>query len=267
MSDFNDFSLISGVFKDGEYEIKFSYHPGVTSEKLIVFFPGAYDRTKGTVQYQRHSWVVDYVENSHCLVVDDPTINENNDLKIGWFQGWPGIDLFDGLRKLVLSICDEIGVDEKNIVFFGSSAGGFVSLKMTELFTDSTSIAINPQIYLNRFYKSGYEAMMDYSYKTRKLDARISSKITYSPDFFDRQGKVYIFQNLSDEYHVANHIGVLLNGISDDAGVSEFQIKEFCNVPKSNSFLNVVYYEDVIKKHNPPSREDTRDIINSICFS
>jgi len=267
MSDFNGFSLESGVFRVGEYEIQFSYHSGLASEKLIVFFPGAYDRSKGTVQYQRHSWMVDYTEKCHCLVIDDPTINEDNDLKIGWFQGWPGVNLFDGLKKLILSACDEVGIDEKNIVFFGSSAGGFVSLKMTDFFSASTAIAINPQIYLNKFYKSGYEAMMDYSYKTRSLDDLIIRNITYSPSFFDRQGKVYILQNLSDEYHVANHASVLLNTVSNNVGVSQVVIRGFFDIPKDNCFLNVFYYEDDIKKHNPPSRQDTNVIISSICFS
>ncbi|GAB2581317.1 hypothetical protein [Nitrincola alkalisediminis] len=242
-------------------ELKYVYHESLCPEKIIFFFPGAYDRSKGDVQFQRNSWFPDYIEKYSCVFFDDPTIDENNNLTIGWFQG----DRSNALccaSQLVSKIVKDSGLSNKDVVFFGSSAGGFVSLKMSNIYTESTVVAINPQIYLNKFYPRLYSAMIDICYPDQvENDNDIIERISYSPELTGRYGKVFIIQNKSDTFHLVNHVGVLQKRFNF---FRVFDVTSFQEGFKSENSFNIVFYDDAVLGHNPPSRYDTKLIMKEI---
>jgi len=262
-------NLDDGVFEGDGCRIFFKFIPSDVGEGIIFFFPGAYDRSKGAVQFQRHSWSSDYTDRYHCVIVDDPTINDDNDLSIGWFQGWNGCDLYSSLCNMVSSIYSSLDIVEEKIVFFGSSAGGFVSLKLSEYFSSATVFAINPQLFLNRFYEGKYNAMLDYCYSdktSKEIEGLVSSKFRYSPSrsIETEKGFVCIFQNKADLFHVRNHLYLFLDCFSEE-DVVVHDVKNFnYDFCKPDAKLNVFYYVDEYKKHSPPDREDTKIIVRGL---
>lgn len=265
--------ISDGFFGDDSFKISFFFSPSENPEKLIFFFPGAYDRSKGSVQFQRHSWVTDYSDKCHCFFLDDPTVNENNSLSIGWFQGWRGINLEEGLVELVNQASLLLGIEEKDIVFFGSSAGGFVSLKMSQSFRKATVIAINPQIYLNYFYPRLYNEMLAFSFPDASPDelARlVNENFCYNPlisyNTENNLGRVCIFQNRYDNFHLSNHLGLMIKKSDNKFPIEMFyldKLEELGNyIP--NGKLNIYYYNDAEMGHNPPNRMNTRAIIRKV---
>lgn len=267
-------NLDGGVFEGDGCNIFFKFIPSDVGDGIIFFFPGAYDRSKGAIQFQRHSWSSDYTDRYHCVIIDDPTINDNNELSIGWFQGWEGCDLYSSLCNMVSSMCSTLDIGEEKVVFFGSSAGGFISLKLSEYFLSATVLAINPQLFINRFYEGKYNVMLDYCYSNKKsleIEGLVSSKFRYTPskNIKNEKGFVCIFQNKVDLFHVKNHLDIFLSCFSKDNDiayhdVNEFDYGYFC---KPSGKLNVYYYIDDYKKHSPPDREDTKVLIRSLLDS
>src|SRR5690606_22871633 len=91
--------------------------------------------------------------------------------------------------------------------FFGSSAGGFTSLKMTETFQDSFAVVINPQTDILRYSKTHVSKLLKYSYGATNIDEMNDGCIEntrYIPSF-DGKGKVFYFQNIFDQVHINNH--------------------------------------------------------------
>lgn len=263
----------SGFFEAENYNLEFSFYSSEKPKGIIFFFPEAYDREKGLVQFQRYSWAPDYTENYHCIFLSDPTINEENSISIGWFQGRCNKDLHKDLYSFILSTCAELNFNEKDIIFFGSSAGGFVSLKLSEIFHKANVVVINPQIYLHKFYLTHYSKILDYSFHNAsevELENIIKNRFSFVPQRkYKIEGKVCIFQNTADLFHLKNHLQPMLNDL--DESIPKFfheldEIEIFENIPKPFFGLNVYYYNDPQKGHNPPVRDDTKAIIKNLCM-
>jgi hypothetical protein len=267
-----DGSFLGGDLNDGFYvgdrcKIEFKFYPSINADGVIFFFPGAYDRSKGSVQFQRHSWHSDYTDKYHCLMLDDPSITTDNELSIGWFQGNSGANLYLDLCGLVRDVCAQLNLSEDRVIFFGSSAGGFVSLKMSEYINEASVIAINPQLFLHEFYENKYRQMLRCCYPNKALagiEVLVHDvfSITRSDFGRDDSGVVCVFQNKADKFHVENHLRPYL---SEACSVSYFNVCNFeDDFPSPNNGLNVYYYLDDVAGHSPPNRKDTRFLITNI---
>ena len=258
---------IGEIFACDECNISYLHVKSEASKKIIFFLPGAYNRTKGITQYQRHSWAEDYFHKFDCVFVDDPTINESNSLSIGWFQGNDGCNAFDALRKLVHFLIKQSKIDESDVVFFGSSAGGFTCLRLSNYFTKSTVIAINPQIYLDNYHKKFFYDMMSYSHSSvdiHNLSLDTIKKISFIPDFSPGCGPIYIIQNKFDDHHMLHHVGVLMKSFQNNDSISTEFVSCFGEKINIRNRINILYYEDHEKKHNPPGKGDTKNLILSL---
>ncbi|WP_445157483.1 heparinase II/III domain-containing protein [Halomonas sp. E14] len=229
--------------------------------RILILLPGATNRKKGHIDFQRYSWASDFEEHD-VLSFSDPTINEENNLSIGWFQNTQenyGIDALIDLIKLIL---ETGGYKEKNMVLFGSSAGGFAALKVSNAFPSAIAIAINPQLYLYNYTPSHYTSMLNYSYQNlsekevlRKFKDRLIAKL----DFNTRQAPAFLFQNIHDEAHLYRHLKPMIKELGD--GVNE---ESYGSNSINQSLLNVIYYEDQGSGHSPPGKEMTVQMINSV---
>ena len=125
------------------------------SSTLLVFFPGALAANKRYVPaFHRWSWAFQLPEYD-VLGLSDPTLYLNEHLLGGWLQGTSGdwvltrnlshLRTFQALRKY------------EQIVFCGSSLGGFVALQAAMLSADNFKgarimvYAENPQISLLKY--------------------------------------------------------------------------------------------------------------------
>lgn len=135
------------VIKEG-VDFYFKLNLKEETDKAVIFSNGAYNPKKSKPPvFMRSSWVDDY--NASCICVDDRTIH-GKEVRVGWGIGTPErhylIDMSDILKR-ILSI---IGVKDSKVVYFGSSAGGFLSLMFATLHKNSHAIVNNPRIYAHR---------------------------------------------------------------------------------------------------------------------
>ncbi|GGE75207.1 hypothetical protein GGR41_000357 [Paenalcaligenes hominis] len=255
---------------NGEFSFYYEESKSPTS-KLAIFFPGAYNREKGAVQYQRFSWLVDYSSAMHCISLSDPTINEENDISTGWFQGRRGeFCPVTAVPELINKIKAMLGIVNIEVFFFGSSAGGFSALKASEYVDNIIVVVINPQVYLARYLRHRLEPMLKYSYGFSFSEIGAEDKrFSFSVDeekISSGCKKYYIFQNSCDDHHVINHAGQLLINHPQIVHKSEVQdnLVNLDSLVLVAGKINLISYADPATGHSPPSRKDTRKIIETI---
>jgi glycosyltransferase involved in cell wall biosynthesis len=238
---------------------EFNFYLNFTkNSKLLIGFTGAIDRTKPIYNFHRFSWSED-MDYSFMSVLD-PTIQEENNLEIGWFQGkynsYPLLKFVTLLKKLF----KENNISEEEVMFFGSSAGGFVSLQMANFFPKSKIVVINPQIYIYKYYQSKYEELRKYAYPkltNADIQNQFANRVSINIDFSQRVAPVYYYQNREDKHHFVNHLEKYLETL-DEKIVNRTTIG---NQLIENKKLHVVEYSDPVKKHTPPNKTETLRIL------
>lgn len=246
-------------------KVKFNYFLDYKPDchKLYVFFPGAYQRKKGTVQFQRYSWAPKF--DGSVLILDDPTINEENSFSLGWFQGLGGGSLIPYVEKIIRKFSKSIGVNLEDVIMFGSSAGGFVSLKLAEKILESSVVCINPQINILCYFKSHVEKMLAYSYGAESLsnlNKGLADKYLTISFPKDRVGAFYYFQNVHDNFHVQKHLNYFLDCSLQGSDVTIFNFNE--DAFSSGSLENLIYYDDPVMGHRPPGIDGTLNFFKYI---
>ncbi|MDI4637447.1 MULTISPECIES: heparinase II/III domain-containing protein [Halomonadaceae] len=231
------------------------------SKRIAVFLPGATSRKYGEYDFQRCSWGQD-LEDFDCVFFSDPSIKKSNDLTLGWFQHTESNFGIEALKYLITSLLKAKKYNQNELLIFGSSGGGFVSLKLSECFDQALVVAINPQIYLYNYTQSFYEKMVECCYEGRTSNFVKSSylnRIAFSPDVVNRGNPVFIFQNVFDDKHYSRHFKPLLKKLDAepiDASIMGEQ--------SASSGINFCLYYDELMKHNPPNKADSLGFLYSV---
>jgi hypothetical protein len=228
-------------------------------KKIIIALPGATDRNKKFYNFQRHTWSAS-LECSFMSVLD-PTVTKENELSIGWFQGKKDNYALDSFISILKSLLVRNNIKESDIVFFGSSAGGFVSLHLANHFTKSTIVAINPQIYLYNYAQNPYKNLLNYSYSGmshNEVKDKYRDRLEINIDFSKRDAPIYYYQNISNKHHLQKHLKHYLEGINSFDYVSV----NHNEVITENKKLYILYYDDPENGNSPPNKEKTLEFIN-----
>lgn len=118
------------------------YYPK-DGKRLFVMLPSAI--APGTVLPAFSRWTWRDLFPGDVLCIADPTLELNRDLRLGWMLGRQDACATDDLVPFVTSLARARGIESKDIVFWGSSAGGFAALAMAARVEGSTAVAINAQ--------------------------------------------------------------------------------------------------------------------------
>ena len=151
------------------------------NKNLICFGSGAYDPNKMSPPiYNRYSWQNEFEES--LIYYNDATLYNSHkfplkynkpNLTLGWGIGkhdeWYLLTIADIIR--ILSFNNDI--KSENILFFGSSGGGFTSIILSTIIKDSVAIVNNPQIFC-RGLKDYFENIMNACFDN--LDPEIISR-------------------------------------------------------------------------------------------
>lgn len=191
-------------------KVSTAFYPKVRSDVLYVFFSGFVNRKLLTLPVFRR-WAWHTMVPGHALYISDPTLEACEDLGLGWYIGGKSSDCMEDIAKLISSVALNFGISERNLVFYGSSGGGFAALRALRWFPDAAAIAINPQTELTSFRRN---ALKDYL--PRFFDA--ISKDEFARTYPERNSlvdalaecrdsSVVYVQNTLDEHHMSCHIG------------------------------------------------------------
>lgn len=119
------------------------------NNNMVVFSNGAYNPQKSTPPiFARSSWHSDF--DANCIFIDDVTIH-GTECTLGWGVGTPEHYYLKDFSIIVKKIGNLLNVPNSKTVYFGSSAGGFMSMMLAILHKDSIAVPNNPQVYAHKF--------------------------------------------------------------------------------------------------------------------
>lgn len=172
-------------FKDINFECFFHYKE---TKILYVFLNGAISGKQ--ISAPRFSrWSYYKFINGSMLNISDPMYRIFGQLKLGWYYGNAEMNLHQILADLVMRIADIIGVESRNIVFVGSSGGGYASIACAGYVPYAKSIAINPQLVLK-----------EWSYSTEFM--KITGMNLMTHDRWHRNNAIYYLQHNRKTKHI-----------------------------------------------------------------
>lgn len=191
-----------------EIDFHFYFHLKSGSKQMIFFSNGALDlkRSKPPV-FQRKSWSDEFSANT--IFIDDRTLHDSN-LVLGWGQGRVDRFYLDDISDISKEILRNLKINAENTAYFGSSAGGFMSLVLASKLVGSTAIVNNPQTYVYNYLPGPVNSMFRTCYPglerdeiINKFNHRLSAAASIKQNGY--VPKIYYFQNKQCEADMNNH--------------------------------------------------------------
>ncbi len=122
------------------------YYAGKSQQPLFVMLSAATDRSKHSLPvFNRWTWAQAGKFPGHVLCIADPTLELQEDMKLGWYLGTDEHDASEELSRFILRFAEALGISADKIVIWGSSGGGFSALAVTSHIEKATAVAINAQ--------------------------------------------------------------------------------------------------------------------------
>ncbi|MFD2830020.1 glycosyl transferase [Corticicoccus populi] len=236
-----------------ELDFYFKLYLKTGSRKLVVFSNGALDITKKQPPvFMRSSWHEEIQAN--CLFIDDRTIHNNN-LKIGWGIGSKERHYLKDYNKFVNHICTLLDIEKSSLIYYGSSAGGFMSIAMASANRGAKAIVNNPQTYVSRYH----EAIVKKLYQQIFPD---KSKKEIIAEYSDRLSLVNIMarnKNVPEIFYLQNRL------CQSDMDNHLTPLWKNMDRYKLNSRkINFTLYNNRRAGHNPIGKEQTINYINTV---
>lgn len=241
------------VFGVNKYNINFNFklYLKPNNDKLLVFSNGALNPQKNTPPvFMRAKWADDF--DANCLYIDDRTIH-NNGLRIGWGIGTRTRHYLEDYSTIVKKISSLLEINPEDIIYFGSSAGGFMSMMLATMHEGTTAIVNNPQTYVHKYHRPAVEKM----YKT--IFPTMSEK-TILKNYGTR---LSVTSMMKSKKHVPNilYIQNALHKPDMEAHYETFN-KMLDTYKLDKKKIIFFLYNDPIAGHNAISKEMTINIVN-----
>jgi hypothetical protein len=214
----SDKPFILAVEWDGiKFEFLIRIKP--TSSHMFVMGSGAMNFNEDRVKppyFQRHSWIDDFEDS--LIYYNDPTLYLGDHLLVGWGQGTKDRFYLKDIAAILDILIQKAKVPSKNVIFYGSSAGGFMSLLLAGYIKESIAFVNSPQTCLTKWIKTPVRQVLEISYPKLSQEKIIElyperinvvefyNKIKYVP-------KIYYLQNVFCEIDILGHLTPFLEGI------------------------------------------------------
>lgn len=192
--------LTNGIYtlEYGDLTLDINLNLDKKSDYIYFCFAGAKPLDKGVPYFNRWTW--SHIFHSNIVSISDPTLSNFNKLNIGWYLNKGEIDIYEKLAFFIRKIANKLGYSENQMILYGSSAGGFASLKCAPYLPNARVISINPQTDISKYFKQHYSALI------RFLPNLEDELISVS----GRLDNVLLCQNVVDEFHYDNHFMPLI---------------------------------------------------------
>lgn len=223
------------------------------NDKLIVFSNGAYDPNKSKPPiFMRSKWYEDF--NANCLYIDDRTVH-NNKLRIGWGVGSADRHYLKDYAYIAQKVATQLNIQPENVIYLGSSAGGFMSMHMATMHKGSSAIVNNPQCYVdrydtinvNRLYKTIFPELSRDEIK-KKYALRLSLTSLFRSKKY--VPNVYYIQNRLCETDMENHYTPFCEYLD------KYEI--------DSSSIKFILYNNKALGHGPITKQQTVEFTNQI---
>ena len=236
---------------------EFYIHLKRNSNKLVALGSGLIPvdymkRFENKPFYTRWTW--NYNESFLCY--NDPSRYLNEKIRGGWGVGTEEEYYLENIKNIILKICDKLNILNENILFYGSSMRGFMSLMLATMVKQSTALADIPQFNLIHL-EDHWEDFKKFSFKNRD-DKYIIENYGHRLNFIEMMKK---------EKYVPNALLVLNYTQPDDIKKQYLQFfsEELCEVPFNEVSNNLkIIINGKNKGHEPLSIKDSIYLVNAL---
>lgn len=200
-------------------------------QKLYVLFGGArtpmsqFNQTT-FVRWSYHS-LVETFQGGAVLCVFDPMHYKYPELRLGWYYGTERECYLQTFLEVIKAICSAYRLEKKDVIFFGSSGGGFASLYSAAIYEESMAVVLNPQIYIQNYEYAKYFE------KITGIDLKIGDKFERNnlhKLISKSKSKFFIITNICSDDDVNNHLFPLCNEIRIGIDKLSYGINERDNI-------------------------------------
>ena len=158
------------VVKHDEVKYQFMIRLASSNNNLICFGSGAYDPEKLKPPiFRRHSWQGEFEES--VIYYNDPTLYVNPEMKLGWCVGKNSEWYMPVIRDIILKIAGKNDIKPENMLFFGSSGGGFTAVILSTMIKNSQVMVNNPQLFLTSYSKAHFDRMIQSCFDNQDQDS------------------------------------------------------------------------------------------------
>lgn len=204
----SEFAVSSNV---GDWDFYWLFYPAkARGSKLFVLLSGAIDRGKTMPPvFNRYSWAEKGLFPGSVLVISDPSVSLDGRLDLGWYVG----DVNGGVSK---AVCDIVrlylrllNLTVEDVVFWGSSGGGFAAISASIKMPGSKAVAINAQANILKYeVRRSVDNFLDFiGAPSFEMDNNPEINLLLS-DF--TAAKILLVQNVFDRHHLECHFSNML---------------------------------------------------------
>ena len=234
------------------------------NKNLICTGPGAHERD--TIRngellkppfFDRWSWYKYFKES--FIAYADPMFFYGDKIKIAWLIGTKEHWYLQDLSEIIEELCKNQEIKHSNILFYGSSGGGYTSVVLGTLIKNSQVLINNSQLFIMNYWESMVNPVFDVLYDSFEgMDKdEIVEKIKYRLDTIELFKKenyapfITYYVNAESEWDIKLHGTPFLKQI--------YKLKQF-------NGLDVVYYREIKKvPHEPMNSDKTIKVIKEYC--
>lgn len=223
------------------------------NNKLVIFSNGAVDTSKKEPPvFMRETWHDKF--DASCIFIDDKTIHDKN-LAIGWGIGTEDRHYLNDYVEIVKKVSENIYVLDENIFYYGSSAGGFMSIAMASMHRGTVAIANNPQAYVYNYFTSSVNRLYEEIFTEKDpniIKSKYSTRLSLTAIFKSTRNipKTFYMQNRLCKMDMNQQLYPFWKTI-EKLGI------------KSNK-INFILYNNEISQHNPLNKNETIETVNGI---
>ncbi|MCE4955683.1 S9 family peptidase [Macrococcoides caseolyticum] len=221
-------------------------------DNIICFSNGAIDPSKKQPPlFQRSSWKSEF--RATCLFIDDPTLH-NNGLKIGWGQGSIESFALEKIAQIIDKLMISLNYSKEKVTFYGSSAGGYMSIYLATLLKGTKVIVNNPQTYVLNYHESAVNKLLEIIYPNLTLD-EVKEKYAYRLSLtqafskFKNTPKMLYMQNRACVSDMKGHADPFMKNIAKYKGIKDVNIEFY-------------FYKHPKEGHNPLPKDQTIKMIH-----
>ncbi len=218
------------------------------SDKLVVFGSGAYNAEKMKPPiFQRYSWSSEFAQST--IFYNDPTLYHGV-MNLGWGQGKEERFYLEELSAILRVMMKMMNIPSEKTLFYGSSAGGFMSLVLAGFIKGSSALVNNPQTIIPNYYQSHVNKMLKAVHPTlsrqeimEKYQERLHilefyKKIKFMP-------KITYLQNLACDDDFVKHYTPFIQGLKE------------MDETIFNHEVSFILYANKEHGHNPLDKEES----------
>ncbi|MEB9981050.1 glycosyltransferase family A protein, partial [Bacillus cereus] len=192
------------------------------------------------------------------IYYNDPTLY-HGEISLGWGQGELDRFYLQDIANILKLLLIKLQVDSKNVLFYGSSGGGFMSLILAGFVKGSTALVNNPQTNLMKWIPVPVNQVFNLSYpglSREEIEEKFGERINIT-DFFksiEYVPNIYFLQNVACEFDVQNHLLPFISGLEqmdENTEVNQILVDLYFDKKAGHAALEKNETIEYIKKVKP----------------